>query len=90
MRPVAIFATHPRGQQESSMAARKKKKKARSKAPALNLVVGSKVKEAVKASGYRCAGDLVEALNANIHATLARAVDRCGANNRGTVRPQDL
>ena len=50
------------------MAARKKKKKARArraakKAPALNVVVGSKVKESVKSHGIRCSGDLVEALD---------------------------
>ena len=72
------------------MAARKKKKARSKKAPAANLVVGSKVKEAVKASGYRCSGDLVDAVNACVHDLIAKAVDRCGANNRGTVRPQDL
>ncbi len=75
------------------MAARKKKKKraARAKkAPALNLVVGSKVKEAIKGSGYRCSGDLVDALNSHVHQILSGAVTRCSANNRGTVRPQDL
>ena len=74
------------------MAARKKKKKAapRRKAPASNVVVGSKVKEAIKGTGYRCSGDLVDALNAKVHDMLSGAVARCAANNRGTVRPQDL
>ena len=78
------------------MAARKKKKaKARArrtakKAPALNVVVGSKVKESVKAHGIRCSGDLVEALNAHVQDTISKAVARAQANKRGTVRPQDL
>lgn len=76
------------------MAARKKKKKRAAsrakKAPALNLVVGSKVKEAIKGSGYRCSGDLVDALNSHVHQILSGAVTRCQSNNRGTVRPQDL
>lgn len=73
------------------MAARKKKRAAaRKKAPALNVVVGSKVKEAIKGTGYRCSGDLVDALNAKVHEMLEGAVARCEANNRGTVRPQDL
>ncbi len=75
------------------MAARKKKKKAarrRKAAPLANVVVGSKVKETIKGTGYRCAGDLVDALNARVHEMLTGAVARCSANNRGTVRPQDL
>ncbi len=75
------------------MAARKKSKKKaarRAKKPALNVVVGSKVKEAVKSHGVRCSGDLVEALNGKVIAMLSDAVARCEANRRGTVRPQDL
>lgn len=76
------------------MAARKKKAKrkspARGRKPALNVVVGSKVKEAVKSHGVRCSGDLVEALNGKVLAMLSDAVARCEANRRGTVRPQDL
>ena len=78
------------------MAARKKAKKKATKrrvtkkAPALNLIVGSKVKEAIKGHGYRMAGDFGEALNAKVHELLKAAVDRCGKNNRGTVRPHDL
>ena len=75
------------------MAARKKKAKrktSRAKKPALNVVVGSKVKEAVKSHGVRCSGDLVEALNGKVIAMLSDAVARCEANRRGTVRPQDL
>jgi histone H3/H4 len=78
------------------MAARKKKKakaKARrttKKAPALNVVVGSKVKESVKSHGIRCSGDLVEALNLHVQDVIGKAVARAQANKRGTVRPQDL
>lgn len=72
------------------MAARKKKKARAKKAAAPNLVVGSKVKEAVKGTGYRCSGDLVDAVNARVAAMLDDAVARCASNNRGTVRPHDL
>lgn len=74
------------------MAARKKKKKAArsKKAAAANVVVGSKVKEAIKKSGIRCSGDLVDALNSHVHGVLKAAVARAKANKRGTVRPQDL
>jgi histone H3/H4 len=77
------------------MAARKKTKKKSagrrsSKKVALNVVVGSKVKEAVKSHGVRCSGDLVGALNEKVLGLLGAAVARCEANKRGTVRPQDL
>ena len=76
------------------MAAKKKKKAAAprraAKKTALNVVVGSKVKEAVKSHGVRCSGDLVEALNGKVLALVSAAVARCEANKRGTVRPQDL
>ncbi len=76
------------------MAARKKKTKrkasGRGKKATLNVVVGSKVKEAVKSHGVRCSGDLIEALNGKVLGILADAVGRCEANRRGTVRPQDL
>ena len=76
------------------MAARKKKKKRaaarRGKAVQLNVVVGSKVKEAIKAKGLRASGDIVEAVNAEVLGMLGKAVERCVDNKRGTVRPYDL
>ncbi len=77
------------------MAVRKKKKATKKKAtrraaPKANLVVGSKVKEAVKAQGYRMAGDFGDALNLKVHELIKQAAIRCGSNNRGTVRPHDL
>ena len=77
------------------MAARRKKKrrskkKASRRKATLNVVVGSKVKEAIKSYGVRCSGDMVEALNAHVLASIDAAVARCQANKRGTVRPQDL
>ena len=78
------------------MAARKRKAKKKttrrkaSRKAMTNVVVGSKVKEAIKGHGYRMAGDFGEALNAKVHELIAGAVARCAANNRGTVRPHDL
>jgi hypothetical protein len=71
-------------------AKRKKKTSARRAAPKSNVVVGSKVKEAIKRMGVRMAGDFGDALNSKVHETISAAVTRCKANNRGTVRPQDL
>ncbi len=71
-------------------ARRKKKASRRRSTAALNVVVGSKVKETIKSYNVRCSGDMVEALNAHVHGILKQAVERCIANKRGTVRPQDL
>lgn len=65
------------------------KKKASAKA-SVNLVVGSKVKEMIKGHGVRMAGDLLDALNGAVAGHVKAAVGRAKANNRGTVRPQDL
>jgi hypothetical protein len=55
-----------------------------------NLVVGSKVKDAVRTAGMRASGDLVDAVSAAVGTMLKGAVNRCKANGRGTVRPHDL
>ena len=71
------------------MAARKKKKKkAGRKASSLNLVVGSKVKEAIKNTGYRCSGDLVESLNSEVHALLKNAVQHPEAKRHLGTAPK--
>ncbi|MCA9637500.1 MAG: DUF1931 family protein [Myxococcales bacterium] len=66
---------------------------AKSKQPAPpkeNLVVGSKVKEVIRAAELRSDGNLVEAVSNKVHDLLAAAIERCKANNRSTVRPHDL
>ena len=55
-----------------------------------NLVVASKVKDMVRGAGVRAAGDLVDAVSAAVGDMMKKAVARCKANGRGTVRPQDL
>jgi hypothetical protein len=70
--------------------AAKKAAKGGKKGSKPSIVVGSKVKEAVRSAGVRSAGDLMDALNDKVHEVLAGAVARCKANGRGTVRPQDL
>jgi histone H3/H4 len=55
-----------------------------------NLVVGSKVKDTIRSAGVRAAGDLVDAVSVTVAGVLKKAIERCKANNRGTVRPQDL
>ncbi|HSK24834.1 MAG TPA: hypothetical protein VK906_16740 [Egicoccus sp.] len=55
-----------------------------------NLLVTSKLREAIRTHDVRMASDLVEALNVHVHEVLARAVARAKGNGRGTVRPNDL
>ncbi len=54
------------------------------------LVVGSKMKDVVKAAGCMSSGDLVEALSERVHSILAEAAARAKGNGRSTVRPYDL
>ena len=73
------------------MVAKKKKKAAKKKkATRETLVVGSKVKGYIKANGFKCSGDLIEALSATVHTALDGAMSRCDGNKRATVRPVDL
>lgn len=55
-----------------------------------NLVVTSKVKEAVKGLDLRLSSDVPEALNQKVNALLAAAAKRAQANGRSTLRPYDL
>ncbi len=55
-----------------------------------SLVVGSKVKEAVKAAGCNTSGDFVDALSAEVSSMVAKAAKRAQANGRKTVRAADL
>ncbi|MEK7705022.1 MAG: hypothetical protein AAB426_08690 [Myxococcota bacterium] len=54
------------------------------------LVIGSKVKDAVKAKGCQSSGDLIEALSDKLHVMIEAAIERAKANGRATVRPYDL
>lgn len=52
------------------------------------LIVESRVKEV--AGDLRVAGDFADALNEKVHKILKDAADRCKANTRATLRPEDL
>ena len=54
------------------------------------LVVGSKVKAYVKEKGLHTSGDFAEGLSKEVEAMISKAVARCEANKRSTVRPADL
>ncbi len=59
-------------------------------APRETLVVGTKVKDVVKAAGLQSSGDLIDSLSHKVHDLLAAAISRAGGNQRKTVRPIDL
>ena len=54
------------------------------------LVVGTKVKDVVKAAGLQSSGELIEAISAKVHEMLGDAVKRASGNGRKTVRAYDL
>ncbi len=73
-------------------AAKKTKKAARKKTAktAEMLLVGSKVKAALRAYNVNVASDAPEALNNVVHWYIEQAVKRAQANGRKTVRPHDF
>ena len=54
------------------------------------VVVGSKVKAAIKAAGCNTGGDSIAALNEVVHWYIAQAAGRAKANGRKTVRGHDF
>lgn len=59
-------------------------------APTEPLIVASKVKAYIKASGKMTASDTIGAINAKVCAMLDEAMARTEANKRSTVKPQDV
>jgi len=55
-----------------------------------SLVVGSKVKDAIKAEGCNTAGDAVDALSAMVAEVVKKGAARAKANGRKTVRGIDF
>jgi hypothetical protein len=56
----------------------------------MSLVVASKVKEYCKGLGVMCAGDLPDHLSTLLEDALKKGAGRCRANNRKTMRGEDL
>lgn len=55
-----------------------------------SLVVGSKVKDAVKEGDCNMAGEFPEALSKAVADMVKKACARAKANGRKTVRPEDI
>ena len=70
--------------------AKKKKAKKKSAAPQEVLLVGSKVKAAIKAAGCNSSADVIPALNGYVHWIVGQAAARASANGRKTVRAHDI
>ena len=70
--------------------------KAKKRAPASKskdlevLLVGSKVKAAIKDAGCNTGGDALEGLNMWVHWLIGQATQRADANGRKTVRKHDF
>lgn len=54
------------------------------------LIVGSKVKGALREAGVNVGGGTLEALNEMLHWYIEQAAKRALANGRKTVRPHDV
>lgn len=69
----------------------KAKSKSRAAArPQEMLIVGSKVKQALRDHDVNVAGDAPEALNGVVHWYIEQAAKRAAANGRKTVRAYDF
>lgn len=54
------------------------------------LIVGSKMKDAIRKNNCNVSSDVIEALNARVHEMILEAVTRCKENGRKTVRGYDF
>lgn len=64
--------------------------KGRTKKPTEVLLVGSKVKAAIREADCNTAGDALDGLNEYVHWLIKQATARAAANNRKTVRAHDF
>lgn len=54
------------------------------------LIVQSKVREVIRAREKRVSDEFVTALSEHVHQTIDKAIARCTANGRSTLRPEDI
>lgn len=69
---------------------RKKSTGRRTSAAAGNLVVATKVRQAVRGHNARMSSELVDAISAEVEDMVAKAARRARENGRSTIRPSDL
>ena len=68
----------------------KKRKVAPKRSSGEVLLVGSKVKQAIKDADCNTGGDAIEGLNGWVHWLIGQATARAAANGRKTVRAHDF
>jgi histone H3/H4 len=54
------------------------------------LIVQSKVREVIRQKEKRVSDEFIGALSDYVLRTIERAVQRCSANGRSTLRPEDI
>ena len=54
------------------------------------LIVQSKVREVIRAKEKRVSDEFITALSEHVHKSIEKAIARCTANGRSTLRPEDL
>lgn len=54
------------------------------------LIVQSKVKEVIKRQGCNTASDAVDEMSKQVENIIKKAIDRCKANGRKTVKASDF
>ncbi len=54
------------------------------------LIIGSKMKDAIRKNGCNVSSDVIDALSARVHEMITEAVNRCKENGRKTVRGYDF
>lgn len=62
-------------------------------ADTVSLVVEARVKDFIRKVGgedFRCAGDVIDALNSSVEELIKSAVSRAKVNGRKTVQEQDV
>ena len=59
-------------------------------APVEVLLVGSKVRQAIKDAGCNTGGDAIDGLNGWVHWLISQGTKRAAANGRKTVRAHDF
>lgn len=84
------MATKSKKKTTKKKAASTTKKAAAAKKPTEVLLVGSKVRQAIKDAEMNTGGDAIDGLNEWVHWLITQATRRAQANGRKTVRAHDF
>ena len=93
MKHALMEVQHDMAKKKATKRKASKARKGARKAPKKSvemLLVGSKVKNAIRAHNMNVAGDATEGLNMVVHWYVSQAAARAAANGRKTVRAHDF